>query len=145
MPNVSTPDRSIWTILDLVRWTTDYFGAHQLDSPRMEAEILLAHVLGVRRIDLYLNYNQPLEKSERQRFKALIKRRLGGEPVAYITGVREFWSLELTVGPAVLIPRPETECLIEAVLPFLEKANDAPLGGTGHGHRLRRHRHCPFP
>jgi release factor glutamine methyltransferase len=123
MPNASTPDRSIWTILELVRWTTDYFRAHEIDSPRTEAEVLLAHSLGTRRIDLYLNHDQPLGKKERDQFKALIKRRLRGEPVAYITGVREFWSLEMMVGPAVLIPRPETECLVEAVLPFLE--NDA--------------------
>ena len=120
MSNASTPDRSTWTILELVRWTTDYFSAHQLESPRAEAEILLAHTLGARRIDLYLNYDQPLDKHERERFKALIKRRLSGEPVAYITGIREFWSLELMVGPGVLIPRPETECLVEAVLPFLK-------------------------
>ena len=137
MPNDSTPDRPIWTIIDLLRWTTDYFGTHRFESPRAEAEILLAHVLGKARIDLYLNHDQPLEKNERERFKALIKRRLDGEPVAYITGVREFWSLELTVGPAVLIPRPETECLVEAVLPFLEKGGGNTLRvldmGTGSG------------
>jgi release factor glutamine methyltransferase len=119
MPNASTPDRSSWTILELVRWTSDYFSAHQLESARSEAEILLAHALGVRRIDLYLNHDQPLCTNELKRFKALIKRRLRGEPVAYITGTREFWSLEMMVGPTVLIPRPETECLVEAVLPFL--------------------------
>lgn len=121
MPNASTPDRSTWTILELVRWTTDYFGSHHLESPRAEAEILLAHTLGARRIDLYLNHDQPLDKDERQRFKTAIKRRLSGEPAAYITGTREFWSLELDVGPEVLIPRPETECLVEAVLPFWGK------------------------
>jgi release factor glutamine methyltransferase len=119
MPNTSTPDQSTWTILDLVRWTTDYFSAHQIESARMEAEILLAHTLNARRIDLYLNHDQPLGKDELRCFKALIRRRLRGEPVAYITGTREFWSLEMGVNPAVLIPRPETECLVEAVLPFL--------------------------
>lgn len=137
MPNASTPDRSTWTILDLVRWTTAYFEAHRLETPRMEAEILLAHTLGARRIDLYLNYDQPLDKDERERFKAFIKRRVSGEPTAYITGTREFWSLDLTVGPEVLIPRPETECLVEAVLPFLAEHTDASRRvldmGTGSG------------
>ncbi|WP_419656783.1 peptide chain release factor N(5)-glutamine methyltransferase [Desulfosarcina variabilis] len=123
MPNASTPEQPIWTIIELVRWTTSYFRSHQLENPRIEAEILLAHVLGVRRIDLYLNHDQPLDKKERGYFKALIKRRLSGEPVAYITGRREFWSLELMVGPQVLIPRPETECLVEAVLPFLQNGD----------------------
>jgi release factor glutamine methyltransferase len=133
MPNASTPDRPIWTILELVRWTTDYFNTHGLESPRAEAEILLAHCLGARRIDLYLNHDQPLDKDERERFKALIKRRLKGEPVAYITGTREFWSLELMVGPAVLIPRPETECLVEAVLPFLRNDTGSPKRGLDMG------------
>ena len=137
MPNDSTPDRSTWTILELVRWTTDYFRAHQLESARSEAEILLAHTLDARRIDLYLNHDQPLGKDELQRFKALIKRRLRGEPVAYITGTREFWSLEMMVGPTVLIPRPETECLVEAVLPFLRDNGGVPKRvldmGTGSG------------
>lgn len=130
MPNVSTPEQPIWTIIELVRWTTRYFGAHQLENPRPEAEILLAHALGLRRIDLYLNHDQPLDKNEREQFKTLIKRRLSGEPVAYITGMREFWSLELMVGPQVLIPRPETECLVEAVLPFLQN------GDTGECKRI---------
>ena len=138
MPNVSTPDQPIWTIIELVRWTTHYFGAHQLENPRMEAEILLAHALGLRRIDLYLNHDQPLDKNEREQFKTLIKRRLDGEPVAYITGMREFWSLELMVGPQVLIPRPETECLVEAVLPFLQNGDTSGCKrildmGTGSG------------
>lgn len=137
MPNASTSDRSPWTILGLVRWTTDYFSNHSFGNARSEAEILLAHALGVRRIDLYLNHDQPLCENELKRFKALIKRRLKREPVAYISGVREFWSLELMVDPAVLIPRPETECLVEAVLPFLANNGDGRQWvldmGTGSG------------
>ncbi|WP_319408655.1 peptide chain release factor N(5)-glutamine methyltransferase [uncultured Desulfosarcina sp.] len=120
MPNALTDKPSPWTVLDLVKWTTGYFGDHQIESARIEAEILLAHTLGARRIDLYLNYDQPLCEDELRRFKALIKRRVDGEPVAYITGIREFWSMPLAVNPSVLIPRPETECLVEAVLPFLD-------------------------
>lgn len=111
-----------WTILELVKWTTGYFKDHELESARSEAEILLAHALELRRIDLYLNHDQPLCDDELKRFKALIRRRINREPLAYITGTREFWSLELAVNPSVLIPRPETECLVEAVLPCLVDA-----------------------
>ena len=137
MPNPPMPEASAWTLLQLVRWTTDYFQKHRIATPRSEAEILLAHSLGLRRIDLYLNHDQPLEKEELQRFKMLIKRRLSREPLAYITGTREFWSLDLAVNPAVLIPRPETECLVEAVLPFLDNPRRSPHRvldlGTGSG------------
>jgi release factor glutamine methyltransferase len=114
--------------LDLVKWTAGYFKDHQIESARSEAEILLAHTLKTRRIDLYLNHDQPLCEDELKRFKVLIKRRVNGEPVAYITGTREFWSLALAVNPSVLIPRPETECLVEAVLPFLDDRPDRPNG-----------------
>jgi release factor glutamine methyltransferase len=121
----------------LVRWTAGYFKDHQIESARSEAEILLAHCLGARRIDLYLNHDQPLCDDELARFKALIKRRVAREPVAYITGTREFWSLELAVNPSVLIPRPETECLVEAVLPVLDDPGRSPKRvlemGTGSG------------
>lgn len=137
MSNAPTPDRAVWAVLDLVKWTTGYFGKRGIDNPRSEAEVLLAHALGKRRIDLYLNYDQPLTGDELQHFKDLIKRRAGGEPVAYITGRREFWSLDLEVNPAVLIPRPETECLVEAVLPFLESSAGGEMRildlGTGSG------------
>ena len=120
MPNTLTDKPSPWTTLDLIKWTTGYFRDHRIESARTEVEILLAHTLGTRRIDLYLNYDQPLGDDELGRFKSLIKRRVDGEPVAYITGIREFWSMALAVNPSVLIPRPETECLVEAVLPFLD-------------------------
>jgi release factor glutamine methyltransferase len=137
MQNVSTVRPPPWTTLDLVKWTAGYFRDHQVESARSEAEILLAHTLGTRRIDLYLNHDQPLSEDELRRFKSLIKRRVAGEPVAYITGIREFWSLALAVNPSVLIPRPETECLVEAVLPFLDDQAGPPKRvlemGTGSG------------
>lgn len=123
--------------MEVVKWTTAYFSSHRIESARSEVEILLAHALGVRRIDLYLNFDQPLCEHELKHFKALIKRRLDSEPVAYITGTREFWSLPLAVTPSVLIPRPETECLVEAVLPFLDDPGGPPKRvldmGTGSG------------
>jgi release factor glutamine methyltransferase len=115
-PTSTTPE---WTIAKLLKWTTSYFDSHDIDSPRAAAEILLAHVLNLSRIDLYLRYDQPLNPSELTRFKALIKRRINREPVAYIVGVKEFWSMDLTVSRDVLIPRPETECLVEAALAVL--------------------------
>lgn len=105
-----------WTILATLRWTADYFRAKGVSEPRASAEILLAHTLGVSRLDLYLRYDQPLNPYELARFKALMVRRRDGEPVAYLTGHREFWSLDFLVTPAVLIPRPETETLVAAAL-----------------------------
>ena len=108
-----------WTIIKLVQWATTYFRNHDIDSPRGTAEILLAHVLNTRRIDLYLRYDQPLIPTELERFKVLIKRRLNREPVAYILESKEFWSMDLQVTRDVLIPRPETECLVEKALELL--------------------------
>jgi hypothetical protein len=93
-----------------------------VSEPRASAEILLAHVLGLSRLDLYLRHDQPLAPEELARFKALIVRRRLGEPVAYLTGHKEFWSLDFLVTPATLIPRPETEVLVEAVVEVGEGA-----------------------
>jgi len=112
-----------WTILKVLKWTTSYFKSRSIESPRSSAEILLAHTLDINRIDLYLQYDQPLNSDELEKFKALIKRRAAREPVAYITGIKEFWSLELVVTKDVLIPRPDTECLVEASLSILSAAS----------------------
>jgi release factor glutamine methyltransferase len=127
---MSLPQAS-WTILAILRWTTDYFRAKGVSEPRAAAEILLAHTLGVSRLDLYLRYDQPLNADELTRFKGLVVRRREGEPVAYLTGHREFWSLDIQVTPAVLIPRPETETLVAAAL---EAAKD--FGGGGQGRKI---------
>ena len=105
-----------WTILKTLQWTADYFKRHGIENGRSSAEVLLTHCLQCRRIDLYLKYDQPLQADELARFKALIQRRCKREPDAYIVGHKEFWSLTIRVTPAVLIPRPETECLVEAAL-----------------------------
>ncbi len=112
-----------WTIIKLLKWTTSYFKSHDIDSPRSTAEILLAHVLELKRIDLYLRYDQPLCINELSKFKVSIKRRIEREPVAYIVGVKEFWSMDLAVTKDALIPRPETECLVEAALSLLPEDN----------------------
>ncbi len=105
-----------WTILEILRWATTYFQDKKVSEPRASAEVLLAHALGLSRLDLYLRYDQPLSPEELANFKALVLRRRAGEPTAYITGHKEFWSLDFKVAPAVLIPRPETENLVEAIL-----------------------------
>ncbi len=127
--------RPEWTILSILEWTTGYFRTHAVDSPRLDAEILLAHSLGLRRIDLYLRYDQPLGADERAAFKALVRRRAAREPVAYIVGRREFWGLDLLVGPEVLTPRPETERLVETALAFADGCETPRILdlGTGSG------------
>ena len=114
-------DTSHWTIIKLIRWAASYLKSYDIDSPRATGEILLAHALHLNRIDLYLKYDQPLVADELQSFKALIKRRVRREPVAYILGIKEFWSLELEVNADVLIPRPETECLVETALDLMSR------------------------
>jgi release factor glutamine methyltransferase len=119
MQNQATAKNSKWTILKLLEWTTSYFKSREVESPRASAEILLAHALHLNRIDLYLRYDQPLCSNELERYKALVQRRARREPVAYILGAKEFWSMELAVTPDVLIPRPETESLVETALGVL--------------------------
>lgn len=115
-------DNSSWTVLQVLQWTTAFFDSHRLDSPRLSAELLLAHALGLSRLDLYLRFDQPLLPEELARYRELIKRRAGREPDAYITGTKAFWTLSLAVTPAVLIPRPDTECLVESALAVLSGA-----------------------
>lgn len=105
-----------WTILKLIEWTSEYLKKQGIENPRLESEILLAHVLGKKRIDLYLEFDHSVEPPELSTYKLLIQRRVKHEPIQYLTGRQEFWSLDFKVGPGVLIPRPETECLVEKAL-----------------------------
>ena len=127
-----------WTVLQLLTWASDYFKSHNIHPPRPTAEILLAHVLSFNRVDLYIQYDRPVNPRELAAFKETIKRRLRGEPVAYIVGERGFWSLDLRVTPDVLIPRPETEIVVETALAVLPKKADGEAKkildiGTGSG------------
>ena len=133
------PEQS-WTLLRMLQWTTEYFRSKGAESPRLEAELLLAHTLGVSRISLYVQYERPMEPGERERYRAVVRRRGRGEPVAYILGKREFWSLEFEVGPGVLVPRPDTETLVSRALelaremrPTDESALRIAEVGTGSG------------
>lgn len=124
-----------WTIKDVLEWTTRYFADKGIQEPRLEAEVLLAGVLGKDRVYLYAHYDIPLNQEERNGYKEFISRRVGREPVAYITGHREFMSLDFEVSRDVLIPRPETELLVETALELAShtRINRICDVGTGSG------------
>ena len=105
-----------WTVLRVLQWTTDFFQRKGVKNPRLDAEVLLAHLLGLDRVGLYTNYDKPLREEELKAFREMVQRRISREPIAYITGQKEFWSLSFKVSPACLIPRPETEVLVEEAL-----------------------------
>ena len=125
----------IWTIAKLLSWTTEYFTKKAIGSARLDAELLLADLLGYDRIHLYVNFDRPMLADELATYKELIKRRAANEPLAYILGRREFYKLIFTVTPAVLIPRPETEILVAAAIEHarLTVAMRALDLGTGSG------------
>ncbi|MDY0039472.1 MAG: peptide chain release factor N(5)-glutamine methyltransferase [Desulforhabdus sp.] len=123
-----------WTILKVLQWTTGYFSRHGIEQPRANAEVLLAHVLGKERIELYLHFDQPLTSSELTRYRQLIQRRAAHEPTQYITQKQEFWSLEFEVNSSVLIPRPETELIVESAVDLIGNTRQKVLDlGTGSG------------
>lgn len=117
-------DRKTWTIKQVLEWTTDYFTQKGLDTPRLDAEVLLAYSLGVDRLYLYLNLERPLSKSERAIYRQSVTRRAKREPTALITGKKEFWSHTFRVMSGVLIPRPDTEILVESVLKEMSRFED---------------------
>ncbi|MBF0144244.1 MAG: peptide chain release factor N(5)-glutamine methyltransferase [Magnetococcales bacterium] len=105
-----------WTVRSVLAWSVPWLKDRGVEAPRLDAELLLASALGVRRLDLYLDPDRPLNADELGVFKPLLRRRGRREPVAYILGRRSFWTLELEVVSGVLIPRPESEGVVEAVL-----------------------------
>ncbi|HUU41545.1 MAG TPA: peptide chain release factor N(5)-glutamine methyltransferase, partial [Desulfatiglandales bacterium] len=110
-----------WAIREILHTTTDLLKDKGIESPRLCAEVLLSHQLKKNRLGLYLSFDQPLSIHEISGYRSLIKRRLKKEPLQYITGNQEFWSLDFLVGPAVLIPRQETELLVEEAVKLKEK------------------------
>ncbi len=113
-----------WTVRRVLGFTTAHFDKRGVDAPRLASELLLAHVLGVDRVRLYTDLERPLQKGELAAYRALIERRVQGEPVQYLTGRRDFYGRTFQVDSRVLIPRPETELLVESVLRAL------PQGGA---------------
>ncbi|MGE5454266.1 MAG: peptide chain release factor N(5)-glutamine methyltransferase [Methylocystaceae bacterium] len=125
----------VWTVSDLLGWVASYFKDKHIEEPRLEAEVLLAYCLHMSRIGLYTNFDRPVTAEERDGLKLLLKRRVAGEPMAYLTGQKEFMSLMFTVSPVVLIPRPETEVLVERAIQIIRDHGftQAADVGTGSG------------
>lgn len=129
------PPGDRWTIGRLLTWTTDFLRKKGSESPRLDAEVLLAQVLDCPRVQLYTHYDQEVAERDRAAYRELVRRRAEGTPVAYLVGRKEFFSLPLAVTPAVLIPRPDTETVVVEFL-ALFKGVEAPLCvdvGTGSG------------
>ena len=124
----------VWTITRILTWTRQYFAGKGIENPRLDAELLLCEVLHCERITLYVHFDQPLQESELARYRDFIIRRGKQEPLAYILGHKEFYKYDFKVTPAVLVPRPETELLVEHVaqapLPAAPRILDM---GTGSG------------
>ena len=108
-----------WTIQKLLNWTSEYFKDKTIDSPRLSAELLLSHVLERKRIELYTHFDQIVTQQQRDKLRELVKRAAEYEPIAYLTGTTEFYSLQFEITPDCLIPRPETELLVERAIEFL--------------------------
>ncbi len=116
---MAAEEKRVWTVLDLLNWTKDHFTKCTLDAPRLSAEMLLAHVLECERIDLYARFDTVATDAQRETFRDLVRRAAEHEPIAYLVGTKEFYSLSFTVTPAVLVPRPETELLVDRAISHL--------------------------
>ena len=127
--------RTRWTIVDILKTTTEYFTQKAIENPRLNAEMLLAHLLDMRRVQLYLEYDRPLADEELNRYRDFVSRRAKNEPLQYITGTAAFMGMDFKVTPHVLIPRPETELLVEKVLALQESLKEPKILdiGTGSG------------
>lgn len=139
LPLSESPREDVWTVQKVVQWSTGWVKEKGVDkdasSPRLEAELLLAHVLQCDRMRLYLQLDRPLSKEERDTFKNLLKRRVDGEPISQILGYRDFFRHRFKVTKDVLTPRPDTEILVEQALAFLADKPQAQVldVGTGSG------------
>lgn len=116
----STPKTDLWTTRKLLQWTADHLLKKRIDSPKLAAELLMAHVLGMQRIQLYLDMDRPASAAERTAFRELVERAARHEPIQYLVGQAHFYSLPFQVDKSVLIPRPSTETLVEGAIQFLK-------------------------
>jgi release factor glutamine methyltransferase len=116
MTSPAQPPPQTWTIEGVIRWAADDFRARGIEKPRLDAEVLLAHALGTTRMQLVLDAKRPLAPEELARFRDHVKRRRAREPVAYLLGTREFYGRPFRVDKRVLIPRPDTETLVDVAL-----------------------------
>ncbi len=119
--NGTAAAKKIWSILDLITWGTEYLNDKKIDDARLNIELMLAQVLRLQRIQLYTSFDKPLTEEELSVFKELLKRRLTGEPLHYILGETEFMGLKFSVDKRVLIPRPETELLVEKSIGLIKE------------------------
>lgn len=128
--------QELWTIGRILKWTEQYFKGKGIESPRLDAEVLLSHILGRERIYLYVHFDEPLEPTELARYREAIKQRVQRVPVAYIIGEKEFMGLTFRVTADTLVPRPDTEILVQAAVERLRARGEAPRFadiGTGSG------------
>ena len=128
--------QEIWTIGRILKWTEQFFKEKGIESPRLDAEVLLSHILGRERIYLYVHFDEPLEPAELARYRDAIKQRVQRVPVAYIIGEKEFMGLTFKVTEDTLVPRPDTEILVQAAVERLRARGEAPRFadiGTGSG------------
>jgi len=134
-PAAAPQTPTVWTIKALLTWTTEFLAKKGIENPRAEAQVLLAHVLKCKKVDLLVRYDEQPSEAERARFRELIHRRVAGWPVAYLVGTRDFYLLSFEVSPAVLVPRPETETLVLEALAFLKPLQEPTVLdlGTGSG------------
>ena len=130
-------DPDSWTVLRLILWSAEYLSGKGVERGRLDGEHILAHALGLKRLDLYLQYDRPLTPEELDSFRPLLKRRASREPLQYILGSQPFRELDLAVDRRVLIPRPETEVLVGEVLEWARGRGSVSLDaldvGTGSG------------
>jgi release factor glutamine methyltransferase len=129
------PVKTNWSIGELLDWTAKFLSQKESESPRLDAEVLLAHTLGCKRIELYTRYTEPATPEQRQQYRELIGKRIEGCPVAYLVGRKEFFSLALDVTPAVLIPRPDSEHVVMECLRLAKEIAEPGIldVGTGSG------------
>lgn len=110
-----------WTIIKMIKWSQDFFSKHNIENPRLDAEILLSYVMKMQRFYLYVNFEKEMNEKQLADYKTLIKQRVNHVPVAYLVGYKHFMNIQLDVSPDVLIPRPDTETLVDEVLQRLKK------------------------
>ena len=124
------------TVIEVLKAASGHLQKHSSDSSRLDAELLLAQALGVRRLDLYLQFDRPLSDDELARYRGLIKRRAHGDPVAYLVGHKQFMALDFEVTPAVLVPNPDTEVLVQRAVALAKQSAETMRVadvGTGSG------------
>ena len=127
------PRTECWTVLKILQWTADYFRGKEIESARLDAELLLSATLKMDRVSLYVNFERPLNADELSSYREKVQRRASREPIQYILAETEFWSLPFNVNPAVLIPRADTEVLVEEALKRMDGCCGVLDIGTGSG------------